>query len=320
MIFMETERKILIASSLIFILIIIASVFFIKDFTINANLLILGLIILVAPYTIYKFFEFKRIRAIEQEFPNFLRDLSESIKAELNIVNAIKAAGRSDYGMLSREIKIMSNQLSWNIPLEIVLKNFAKRMNKSKMITKAVMIIDQANKSGGNVEDTMEALSLNIDSLKEAQEEKSSLMSQQVMMMYGIFFIFLGISVSLIKFLIPMMQTQASFSSETTVGMFQGIGSSNPCAACVNAIGDPACMSCEIFFGVSKVFGFGERSEAASYYRSLFFTMVLIQGMFSGLIAGQIGSDSVVAGMKHSFIMVFSGFLIFIISLRVGFI
>lgn len=314
---MEKEKKIILASAIVFVVTVFIGIIS-QDFAFGANMTMLGVAILVVPYSLYKFFEFKRIRSIEQEFPNFLRDLAESQKAGLTLVQAIRSASKSDYSALSKEIKLMNNQISWNIPIEVVLRNFSKRMSKSKMITKAIMVIDQANKSGGNIEDTMEALSLSIDSIKETQEEKSSLMSQQVMMMYGIFFIFLGISISLIKFLIPMIQTQASMSTESTFGMIQGFGTSNPCSPCVTYNGDPSCMSCDVFFSVAAVFGFGEKTQGLTYYRSLFFTMIMVQGLFSGLIAGQIGSDSIVAGMKHSFIMVFSGLLIFMISIKVG--
>jgi len=46
--------------------------------------------------------------------------------------------------------------------------------------------------------------------------------------------------------------------------------------------------------------------------------MILIQGFFSGLIAGQIGSDSIAVGIKHSLIMLLSGFIIFILLIKTG--
>ena len=46
--------------------------------------------------------------------------------------------------------------------------------------------------------------------------------------------------------------------------------------------------------------------------------MVAIQAIFSGLIAGQIGSDSIAAGVKHSVVMTIFGVFIYLIVVRLG--
>jgi flagellar protein FlaJ len=209
----------------------------------------------------------------------------------------------------------MNNQLSWNIPLETVLKNFKARMANSKIIVRAVMIIEQANKSGGNIEDTMESLAFDIESIKDVQKEKALLLNEQVIMMYAIFFIFLGITIALIKFLIPMLNTEIGMGGFGTYGVTKF--SANPCYLCIDS-NDPACIGCEVFGGVSYVFGFGDEKEPAAYYRSLFFMMILVQGFFTGLIAGQIGSDSVAAGVKHSMVMLLVGFVTFMTVVKLG--
>ncbi len=278
-----------------------------------SNLFFIGLAIVIVPYMLHKFFEFKKLKSYEETFPNFLRDLAEAQKAGLTLMQALQSTSKSQYGLLSTEIRRMYNQLTWNIPIERVLESFSERMKKSKTIVRSMMIIDQATKSGGNIEETMESLASNIESLKEVQEEKSTLLNQQVIMMYAIFFIFLGITLILIKFLVPLLQTQVEAS-----GMgFQGF-SSNPCDQCTNNP-DPGCLGCATFLGVASVFGFGN-GDAGAYYRALFFTMIIVQGMFSGLVAGQIGSDSITGGIKHSMIMVLFGFFVFILSSKVGFI
>ncbi len=309
---MESKR-LLITSSIAFVFIIIAAIF-VNNFVIASNLVFLGAIILIFPYSLNKFFEFKRIRAYEEEFPNFLRDLAESQRAGLTLMQALQSASKTEYSMLTYEIKRMYNQLTWNVPVETALKNFSERMKKSKMIVRAMMIIDQATKSGGDVEQTMESLATNIESLKDVQEEKSLMLNQQVIMMYAIFFIFLGISIALIKFLVPLFQTQTEAGS---LG-FQGFGA-NPCVQCIGNSA-PVCLGCHTFFAVSESFNFGKNEDAISYYKALFFTMIMVQGFFSGLIAGQIGSDSIIGGVKHSMIMLMAGFFIFMLSIRIGFI
>lgn len=316
---MEKEFEILAISAAIFVVLIILALF-IDNFAVSSNMVFIGIGILIGPYSLYKFLELKKIRSYEEKFPVFLREISESQRSGMTAIQAIHMAAKSDYGSLSEEIKKIDNQLSWNVTLAKVLAGFGKRMKKSKTISRSVSIIEQANKSGGSVEDTMDSLAENIESIKELQEEKGSLMSQQVIMMYAIFFIFLFISVSLIKFLIPMLNTQFGSQSETAIVLpVMGGFSTNPCYTCISEK-DPSCMSCDIFFAVSASFGFGEREDPGSYYKALFFSMTMIQGFFCGLLAGQIGSDSIVAGLKHSMIMLLSGTLMFMAVIKIGFI
>lgn len=315
------EKKIIIISVAAFLVILYIAYLLSYEFVLAGNLVFLGLLILLLPYTIYRFFEFKKIKVYEKEFPAFLRDLAESQRAGLSLIESIKLTSRTDYGTLSSEIKKMNDQLSWNITLERVLRDFGKRTKRSKLITRSLLIIDQSNKSGGNIEDTMDSLANNIESLKEVQEEKASLLNQQMLMMYAIFFIFLGITIVLIRFLIPMLQANVEVQSSIGVpGFFMTEGfNPNPCEPCVSSP-EPGgeCIGCSIFFVTSSVFGFGDGSDAASYYKALFFIMIIVQGIFSGLIAGQIVADSVTAGVKHSLIMLVSGMLIFILVIRIG--
>jgi len=44
-----------------------------------------------------------------------------------------------------------------------------------------------------------------------------------------------------------------------------------------------------------------------SYYKNLFFSMILIQGLFNGMIAGQISEGSPIMGLKHSALFVIIG-------------
>ncbi len=308
------EKFIILASVAVFLFLVLLSVFVSKDVVLSTNMLFLGVIMLFSPFSIYRFLEFKKVTAYEQAFPSFLRDLAESQRAGLSILQAIKLSAKSDYGILTNEVRKMDAQLSWNVPLEKVLRNFAKKMKNSKTVLRAVLIIDQANKSGGNIEDTMDSLANNIEMIKDVQEEKAVLLNQQVMMMYAIFFIFLGITIALLKFLIPLVQSEMA---ENNLAMIKGF-SSNPCHECVSSSNRGECMGCNMFFSVSESVGFGERDKAEAYYKSVFFVMIIVQGFFSGLIAGQIGYDSLAAGVKHSFIMLLSGVFVFLLVTKAG--
>ena len=321
--FEQLFGKNLMGSPIFFIILFLVDVIiaivvgFIVGISMTFNIIIIGLLIIAIPYFIYQFFEFKKIKAYEDQFPNFLRDLSSSLFAGLSMIQAIQSLSNSNYGELTKEIHKINNQISWNIPMEDVLASFSDRMKRSEVISMSLMVMSQAQKSGGNMQNILGSLADNIEKIKDVESEKRTLLGQQVTMMYAIFFIFIGISITLIMFLVPLLQSNAI----TQMGAIGGLGGGdvNPCQICVDS-NEVECFSCGIITHVSNTFSFGGVDDPQSYYKSLFFLMIIIQGVCSGLVAGQIGSDSVVGGIKHSLIMVVSGFVVFLTATGLGFI
>jgi flagellar protein FlaJ len=259
------------------------------------------------PYSIIQFLEFRRIKSSEREFPKFLRDLAEAKRSGLSLIQAINTCAGTDYGALTKEVIKLKNQLSWNIPLKIVLENFRKRFAKSEVISYATMVLEQVEESGGNTEDIMDSLADNIENLREAEEERKSLMTQHTTSMYAIFFIFVGITVAIVKFLTPLIQSQQEVGG---YGGFTIIGGS-PCNICITT-DVPGCEICKLFFNICLALGFGTMESVTCYFKSLYFIMTIIQGIFSGLIIGQISSNSVIAGIKHSLILTLSSLFLFV--------
>jgi flagellar protein FlaJ len=87
----------------------------------------------------------------------------------------------------------------------------------------------------------------------------------------------------------------------------------DPCEGCGNNPGI-YCVNCSIFSVVCRMFDI----QKSCYYYALFILMAIVQGIFSGLVAGQIGEGSVTAGLKHSLIMTISGFGILLFLLKAG--
>ncbi len=300
-----------IISVFIFLFLLVAALFA-NSLTIASNLIFFGIVVLLVPISLVRVLKYRKFKAYEKVFPIFLRDVAESLQSGSTISNSIQQCEKVDYGSFTIEVKKMSNQLSWNIPVDKVLESFSSRVKHSKILSRSITIIRQAEKSGGNVSESMESLAENIQSLRDVQEEKSILLNQQMLIMYAIFFIFLGISVAILRFLIPLFETPSNVGGFVLQGFNE-----NPCQACISS-SDFGCFGCTSMFAVSTVFDFGAKEQTATYYRALFFSMIVIQGFFSGLIAGQISSDSLSAGIKHSFAMLLIGIFIFVLIIRLG--
>lgn len=302
------KMKILLGSILVATVLIVVG-WISSDIGVLGNFTILATFIVATPQLFIAYDKYRSLKEIEEKFPIFLRDLIESIRSGMPFHKAIHTASKFEYGAFTKEIKKMSNQLSWGMTLDKVLDKFAERVKRSKRLYTATKIIRESYISGGDVVSILESVADNSNMLEESEKEKRSLLSQYVLLMYAISIIFVIIVAAINKLLIPIFQT----SSRSAIG--EVVGLTNPCTTC----SDLACNICGIFEGTSKYVFSIDPSSIAAYYTSLFFLMALVQSIFSGLVAGQISENSLTAGIKHSLILVGITFGSFSILIRLGF-
>jgi len=294
-------RLMAISTTLSIILILISVIS--KDIGVFGNAMILTTVIMSIPFFLLRYQKYKELKDIERKFPDFLRDLTESLRAGLPLHKAIQNASKSEYGALSKEIKKMANQLSWGMTIDKVLDQFAERVKGSKRLYTAIKIIKESNFSGGDVPATLEAVADNVNMLEDAEKEKKSVLSQYIVLMYAISILFLVIVVAITRLLLPI------FKSSGVGGM---VGLVNPCEVCSGL----SCSICSLFQATSSIFNV--KSETSSYYTALFFYMAIIQAIFSGIVVGVISENSVTAGIKHSLILAGIVFGTFSIFVRLG--
>lgn len=300
-----SETKILIISLVISSILIFAG-FLSGDPGILSNTIFLSVFIVAPPQLILRYKKYRELKEMEEKFPAFLRDLTESISAGMPFHQAIVASSKLQYGALSKEIKKMSSQITWGIPLDKVLDQFAERIKKSKRLFTATKIIRESYISGGDIVSILESVADNSTMLEESEKERKSLLSQYVILLYAISLIFIVIVVAINKLMVPIFQTS---------GMSEFAVLVNPCGFCTGF----TCNVCTLFELTSKnIFSFKDPLSIGAYYTSLFFFMSLIQSMFCGLIAGQVSENSVTAGIKHSLILVAIVIGSFLLLVRLG--
>jgi len=295
------------------IIIIIVAIVFSGDIGVLGVTCLFAMIISAIPYFILSYMRHREISAMEDQLPNFLRDLVEETRSGMTLPKAIQMTSKIDYGKLSKEVKKMYNQLTWGVPLQDVLKMFSERVKESNLIKRSVDILIEAHKSGGDIISTMESVAMDSSLIKNAEKEKKSEMSHHTATIYLIYFLFVGVLLSLTNVLTSMM---SSFTTGLSGGFGMeeiGLGITGPCSGTLQGVTGSICS---FFFGPCKVFDFGVESEC--YYKSVFLYMILIQGLCSGLVAGQAGSESLSEGFKHGLIMMGIGFTIFILILKIG--
>jgi len=259
--------------------------------------LILSVIVGILPYTVYSYFTYSKYSKMEEQFPRFMKDFAESIKGGMGFPQALDMAARSDYGALTPEIRRASNQVSWGMPFPKAMQKFAERIQGSKIMRQSFALVNEAFVAGGNVADIMESIAENIGAIRTVEKERKAAMSQQVFIMYFIYYMFLGIIVALYRLLVPMVALRSGAEATKTLPFGSSFDS---------------CAVVPLMCAIGNSLGFSGENV---YFKTLFFFMALVQGASSGILAGVIGEGKVAAGIKHSAIMIVSALVVFIMFL-----
>ncbi|MCK5149349.1 type II secretion system F family protein [Candidatus Pacearchaeota archaeon] len=209
----------------------------------------------------------------EMMFLEFSRNLVESVKTGTPISRSIINIKDKSYGVLSKNVEKLANQISLGIPLNLALKVFSRDVNH-KNISRALTLIGQAERAGGEIGEILDAVTGAVRMTDKLKKERKAAISTLVVQGYIIFFVFVII--------ILVMQFQI-------LPMISGIGD-------IGSIGG-------IVGGMGAETGQEEISISFLY-------LLLIQGFFSGLTIGKLAEGNVKAGIKHSFALVLMSFMV----------
>jgi len=238
------------------------------------DFIVLGLLSLIGPLGFYNHLKTKKKREIENQLPDFLREISSSTASGMTIFDAINSASKGDHGGLTLELQKMSSQLSWGISVNNVLDNFSKRM-KSDMIDRMVITIKKALEIGGNTSSVFNAAAVEIDQAKRVEEQRKIEMSLYSIVIFISFFVFLAVILIIDKTIFA-----AIFDLQ---GKMAGQSIGNMSIAAID-------------------------HDLLKY---MFFSFVLVQSIGGGLLGGFMMDAKLSSGIRFGFILVLISFFVF---------
>lgn len=218
--------------------------------------------------------ENKRQKEIELQFLEFIRNLSESVKSGISIPRSIIHVSTKQYGPLTPYIKKLANQIEWGIPTRRALITFSLDTN-NKIIKRAVSIIIEAEQSGGDIRDILTSVVESVVSVKKMREERRSSVFSQTIQGYIVFYIFIAIMLVLQLWLFPKLG-----------GLSGNLQSS-----------------------LSGIGGLAGSNSSLDLDRT-FFSLIMIQGFFAGIMIGKFSEGTLKNGLIHSLILVTTSALI----------
>jgi archaeal flagellar protein FlaJ len=212
------------------------------------------------------FKEIGRQKEVEQKFLEYVRALVSNVKSGLTIPGAIVHISEGDYGALTPHVRKLSNQISWGIPVHDALFIFAKD-TKNSVIKRAIAIVIEAEKSGGDMENVLEAVTNSVLEVKKMKAERKSGTYSQIVQGYIVYLIFIGVMLMLQIKLFPLISDAVQLGGAS--------------------------------FDIGSVIGEGKKANLDN----VFFSLVMIQALFAGIIIGKFSEGTFKQGLLHSLIL-----------------
>ena len=242
--------------------------------TIVDDFAVLAVLISILPLAILDFKEERRVRNLEEALPNFFRDLAGMNDSGMTLPNAVHLGANSDYGTLTPHLRKLDNEMSWGVGFVESLNHFGKSLG-TKLADRSIDLIAKASKAGGDVSEVLRAAARDtFEVVNLAQERRNNMLIYMVIVLVS-FAVFLFVIAILVSTFLTTMSTAGAAASQS---------------------------------GASS--GFIGKIDVPAYKR-LFAHGAMLQGFFSGLMAGVMGEGRVLAGLKYSAIMLIIAWVAF---------
>ena len=233
-------------------------------------------LILLPAYYYRKDYKYKN--AVDNKLPTLLREVSDSQKVGLPLPKAVLEAAKHQYGALTGELRKMSSKMSWGIGFQEALRSMADNIDTPLFNRTAVLILE-AERAGGSVEDVFDAAYSHVSELLALKRERLGSMKPYTWIIYASFIVFSIVVILLLQiFFANLALNNSQFAGS------EGITESG-------------------FLPVSLAF-----------MQITFYHMLLIEGAFSGVVAGKMGQGDGRVGTFHSIIMVLFAWFFFKIA------
>lgn len=235
--------------------------------------LMFAVLVAIVPVALLDLRERIRITNLENALPNFFRDLAGMNDSGMTLPNAVHLVATAEYGTLTPHIRKLDNEMSWGVGFVEALYRFGKGLGTT-LADRSVDLIAKASRAGGDVSEVLRAAAKDTFEVVNLQQERANNMIIYVIIVLVAFAVFLFVIAILVSSFLSTMATAGATASAASAS------------------------------------GFGAKIDIFVYKR-LFSHAAMLQGFFSGLVAGQMGEGRVIGGLKYSAIMLLIAWVTF---------
>ena len=241
--------------------------------TIIDDFVIFAVLVAIVPVAILEFKEQMRVKNLENALPNFFRDLAGMNDSGMTLPNAVHIVASAEYSTLTPHIRKLDMDMSWGAGFVEAMYRFGRALG-TPLADRSVDLIAKASKAGGDISEVLRAAAKDTFEVVNLAQERSNNMLIYVIIVLVSFAVFLFVIAILVSTFLTTMATAGASAAASGARGFMG--------------------QIDLF-----------------QYKRLFTHAGLLQGFFSGLVAGQMGEGRLIAGLKYSAVMLFIAWVTF---------
>ncbi|WP_096391241.1 type II secretion system F family protein [Halopenitus persicus] len=245
--------------------------------------LVQSTIFVLAVYAVLYEVQSRRTARMEAAVPDFLDRLASINEAGMTVVESLDRVRRSDLDDLTPELERTWRDVEWGANVESALYRMERRI-KSPLVSRSIALIVNAMRASGDIAPVLNIAADEARATRQLRRERKQVMLTYLIVIYISFLVFLGIIASLTLAFIPAIEgADLTGSTAGMGGVASGVGG-----------------------GIAD--GLGDANVAG--YELIFYHAAVIQGVCSGLIAGQLGEGDLRDGVKHAVVLLAATYLV----------
>lgn len=249
---------------------------------------VIPLLILLSPISFFHEIQTRRKNRILKRIPSMLKKLSSANATGMSLEESFDIVANSTEGEMGKELKRVKNDIDWRGDLSEALVRFARRIDTPRL-ARTVKLVTKAARSTGNITEVIDVAAKDVMQTHRLERDR-----RQEMAMYTVIII-----VSfLVYLLVVVMLNEAFLSKIATVSQPDTNASSE-----LPGGGGPGGMGA----------GFNLSDLPVNMYNMVFYHSTIIQAFGAGLIAGQMGRDDMMSGLKFSLTMIVVATVVFMV-------
>jgi len=206
-------------------------------------------------------------RTIVDRFPDVLNQLSTANEMGLSVADAMDLVARRTEGALATELRLTANDSYWGGEFGEAIGRLAERI-ANPQAARTLRLVQTANRVSGNIHQVLDVAARDATNAARMRRQRRQEMQPYTIVVIITFVIYLAI-------ILVLDITYLSVFAEITDGLPE---------------------NADLPLQVGTV--------DPGVYRTVLFHSALIQAVGSGLIAGKMGEDSLLSGLKYSISLV----------------
>lgn len=241
------------------------------------KLTMLSGLLFIVPVALATYSRFSLLSELEDDFRQFIEDLRDILQSGVGITAGLEVLARGNYDKLTPYIRRLATQVRLGIPFEKALLQVFHEI-RSPLVNKMILVISETHKAGGDIIKIFGTSTDYVTKIEHLKTERRTRTMSTIFSAYLMFFIFVLIIIGIQVFFMPLMNAQTN------------IGEGAP--------GEEAGKAAPVDFS------------------AYFLYLVIVQSIFAGPMIGKISENNLLAGLKHSVILLTVSAAVYVVSIQ----